>query len=311
MHIPALVLGYRSGLNIQNRVAELRKQGFSPIFLFIDGPVVDSTAFNDVIETHVFAAKLHDKGEVDAIYLSDTNLGQGVAIPTAIDWFLDEVGAGLILEDDCQISTNTYSYLASVRSLIPKISGCFGACLSNLDVKAEVPKVITSRSTLFFNSWGWYTTLEKWQSGMISNPSNLELYAAIGNLRALGVVQRIILFQNWYRFLLRKRYRNVNTWAFNFTIGVLSKKGFFLMPTTNLVLHLADSKSVHVKKVPSWYQHVSDSKFTTVLNVDGQFLGFDPCYEKFMAREVHQAGFIKLLRGLAFAIKSNFAVRFK
>ena len=304
MNIPALVVGYRSSFNIINRVSELKYLGFNPIFLFIDGPVEGSVLLDEVIECQSSARKLLEKQEVTAIYLADENLGQGKAIPTAIEWFLHEVGAGLIVEDDCQISMNAHTYLESVKKVVSDNPDCFGVCLSNLSASKELPRVIHSQRTLFFNSWGWYTTLTKWQSGMIGNPSNLELLAAIKNLSPIGHMQRLLLLRNWYMFLLKKRYRKANTWAFNFTIGVMVKQGFLLMPNTNLVYHLADLESEHVKRVPSWYRHISDSDFSTTLGASGLVVGLDRNYEKFMSKEVHQAGFLNLLKGSVFTVRS-------
>ncbi len=306
MDLAALILGYRSSSNISNRVSELRAQGFETIYLFIDGPIIGSLHYESVIASQNLGYELLENKQVSAILISEVNLGQGKAIPTAIDWFLDDLGGGLIVEDDCQISKNAYSYLKSAINLLDESPDCYGICLSNLSKVSNPLQIIESQSTLFFNSWGWYTTQKRWQQAMIRTPSNRELVSAIRNLYSLSLARRLFLFANWYKFLLRKRYSGVNTWALNYTLGSMLLQGHFLMPTKNLVFHSANENSEHVRSVPGWYRHISNIDFSETLVASSNSIGIDGLYEDFMAKEVHQAGLFNLFKGAVFSLKSYF-----
>ena len=280
-------------------------QGFEEIYLFIDGPILGNLHYTSVIESQNLGYELLEKNLVSAILISEDNLGQGKAIPTAIDWFLNDLGAGLIVEDDCQISKNAYSYLESAINLFDESPDCYGICLSNLSDVSTSPQIIDSQPTLFFNSWGWYTTKEKWQQAMIKNPSNRELFSSIRNLHLLSFARRSLLFANWYNFLLKKRYSGVSTWALNYTLGSMLKQGHFLMPTTNLVFHSADENSEHVRSTPGWYRHISDVFFSETIEASSHSVRIDRRYEDFMAKEVHQAGLLNLIKGAIFSLKSK------
>lgn len=303
MRLPALIIGFRSFENIQNRVTELTKQGFHPIYVYLDGIVSGSPNVGDILESQELVRGLLNGGQIQFLQIASHNQGQGVAIPKAIDWLLSSEGSGVVIEDDCVVSYSAFSFLTEFVPIMEKSKACAGICLSNLLVDDSQPIHIYGQSSLFFNSWGWFVTRETWNNFLIKSPSYIDLVRATINLTSVSYYTRSLIAFKWFLLLRKKRKNLANTWALNFTLGALLRGAFFIIPSKNLIIHTPNSSSVHVKKIPSWYVNTLNSDMHFEYEVSPIVRSQSEKYEYFMGTEVHQAKGLYIVKSLCLGFR--------
>jgi hypothetical protein len=251
--IPCLLIGYRNNQFIQDRIQELNLQHFFPIYVFLDG-ALKGPDIDFAQKCQDSAQNLLDKGEIHFLKIATSNLGQGVAIPQAINWFFQHEEFGLILEDDCQISTNLISFLRKYRSVLEDPEENIAAlCASNIFTSAISKSDFLS---YFFESWGWATSRDKWKKFYQNDISELDWEQITQKLDFLNFFSHRKLTTQWKDETIRISLGLQNTWALRFTLSILEKGGFCLFPSRNLVLHTASIDSVHVQSTPRWYRKI-------------------------------------------------------
>jgi hypothetical protein len=302
MALAVLLIGFNKPTFLRDRVNELNQSGFSPIYVYLDGIQGSKSAFkSNVLETQRVAQSLFVEKEIDHLHIEQHNYGQGTAIPKAIDWFLSEVGEGLILEDDCQISASLHDFLLKFQAFFNSRPEISAICGSNIygNHKSELQSATFSR---MFESWGWYTSLSKWNrfySQDMTIPKILD-YKKVLSGHSLW---RVLLL-SW---ILNRQIARVNsniqrTWAIRFFYGTLFESAGCIFPSENLILHHFDQSSQHVKSLPDWYGGVELKS-----SVREQFSPLqavvDTKFEKYTMINMYGASFPRILRGLIHSLK--------
>ena len=254
LSVPALVIGYLNPQFLHSRVIELINAGFGPIYVFVDG-CDDHTKSWQNLECRAVAEKLRHEKSVVEILLPERNLGQGIGIPSAINWFFNHQDFGLILEDDCQISPSFHSYvLENSWRILDAEHGAATLCGSNIFG-------ITSSESVFasplFESWGWATSRTNWLKFYCENLQELDIGTAVANIGHLPPVLSKRLIRSWTAESERISNGIQNTWALRLTLGIIAANSHCIYPSVNQVKHLSHVDAVHVKSTPRWYRNIS------------------------------------------------------
>jgi hypothetical protein len=213
---PILVTGFNRPDLLKLVLEKLKKANCTKVFIAIDGPRADiESDFAKVAECQAIASVFNARN-LDRNRLLESNLGCGLAMSSAIDWFFDKVDAGIIIEDDIDFGESflqTMDYLlselkddnrvGSVTGLNP-ISKCLPSSTHGSDNSFIMHR--------FFSSWGWATWKNRWENYDF-DLSNWE-----------STISRIILWKRFgifgARFLAHKfnavSSGKIDTWDYQF-----------------------------------------------------------------------------------------------
>ncbi len=211
------------------------------IFIFADGPRGNV----ETDEARCIAARLAAKEaitwecEVKTNFLEE-NVGCDSAVPMAIDWFFDNVEAGIILEDDCIPHPSFFSFCTELLEKYKddeKVMHISGNNFQNGIKRGDASYYFS----LYTHSWGWATWKRAWQH---FRPAVTELKEA----GAKEVVERQTLSNKAKRFW-QKHFENTNFWDGQWQYAVWNKRGLSIIPNTNLVSNIGfDNDSTHTSE---------------------------------------------------------------
>jgi len=176
----------------------------------------------------------------------DSNLGCAVGVSSAISWFLEKAGEGIILEDDCLPTPAFFRFCATMLERyredmrIGLVSGSKMAPSVDLGADYGFSRI--------FACWGWATWSRAWH-GYQLHPS------------------AVVSGEPWQRNLHRKTVRNLSqavseqkpgqahTWDYQCMLHMLRKDMLTVVPNHNLVLNIGfDGSGTHFadNKRPWW-----------------------------------------------------------
>lgn len=176
----------------------------------------------------------------------DENLGCGEAVSSAITWFLDEVGEGVILEDDCLPSPAFFSFMAAMLDRY-RVDERIGV-ISGTNIAPEVRLSSDHAFSTLYSCWGWATWRRTWQRFSLSPPPVLreENWAQKIGKRPFKIIRRA---------LERNGRGAAHTWAYPFLVQQLRDNQLAVIPRHNLVLNIGfDGEGAHFAdgKAPWW-----------------------------------------------------------
>jgi hypothetical protein len=301
---PILILAFQDPEAMASRIKEACSLGLTPIYVSVDG--TEGKSFSD--EVHFrnrrcveVAMGAHAEKSIEQIRISDTNLGQAIAIPSAIDWFFSMENSGVILEEDCSLIH--FEDLRDALKLFPSImeeSEVIAISLSNLWPEKILSKHIVDNNqnfilTNFFNSWGWYTNSTSWGKFDQDQDEQQMLWKGIRKSK-ISVISKLILFLEWKNHIIRSRKRGKQTWALRFTLHALHGGGCIAVPRQNFIDHQPSPFSEHVKQRPSWAVDPSPNT-----NANFRLLAFKKVsrpLESYTAKNIHGASVLRLCQGI-------------
>jgi hypothetical protein len=182
---------------------------------------------------------------------SEVNLGCGEAVSSAITWFLDEAGEGVILEDDCLPSPAFFSFTSAMLDRYREDERI--GVISGTNLAPEVRLTSDHAFSTLYSCWGWATWRRTWRRFRLSPPpvGRQEAWAKeIGN-RPFKIIRRS---------LERNAKGAAHTWAYPFLVQQLRDNQLSVIPRHNLVLNIGfDGDGAHFAagKAPWWVPRFS------------------------------------------------------
>lgn len=175
---------------------------------------------------------------VKRLYQKD-NLGCGLGVSTAINWFFDQEPCGIILEDDC-LPNNSF----------------FRFCQDNLDyhrnnlqvwsINGYLPSQFSSpdesyRFSRMANVWGWASWADRWAHYTFKPTLSDQQFADIAAwLPKPGHVQF------WRKSYQRIADGTLDTWDYQWVLTILLHRGLTISPGVPLVDNIGfDEEATH------------------------------------------------------------------
>jgi hypothetical protein len=274
-NIPILIICYARPEKTLKLIKDLSAQGGNLIYIAIDGP----RTLSDYKKQRYLITRLQEdvtyKDLNINIWLRESNLGVGVAVITAIDWFFSKEKEGLILEDDLYISHNLLEYV--------------GKLLPSLEVNSSVMMISCSNfftqdlnhSFHFTNYpmiWGWATNREKW----------LQLREFLFLKKSLLKWNEFNSVYNYWRIGARRVLKgHIDTWDIPIAYEMRKRKLISIIPAVNLVSNLgADSQAVHTKNV-EFPMEIPVEEYRNICDLDSKVTSIGDCeYNRMLEKRV-------------------------
>ena len=235
--LAVLVIAFNRPASARAILMAVREARPDRLFFACDGPRAHKPGEAALVAEVRTLVRLVDWPCEVRVRFPDSNLGCAVGVSSAISWFLEEAGEGVILEDDCLptpaffrfCTTMLERYRDDVR--IGLISGSKMAPSVDLGSSYGFSRI--------FACWGWATWRRAWE-GYQLRPSP------------------VVLGEGWQRYLHRQTVRNLaravaeqregraHTWDYQCMLHMLRKDMLTVVPNRNLVLNIGfDGSGAH------------------------------------------------------------------
>lgn len=233
-----------------SKVFEAIREAKPPrLYVAADGPRKNVRGeYKKCISTREIIKEVDWDCEVKTLF-RDENLGCGLAVSGAINWFFENEEDGIILEDDC-LPNQSFFYF----------------CEELLDYYKDNEKIMHihsnhigkpySKYSYYFSSmercWGWATWRRAWKL----YDYNLEKYSYDLISKKIEEVYFSDLYIDYWKDVLKIMTndditKRINTWDYQWSFSILANDGLCICPNVNLVSNIGwgnDSTHCHNEK---------------------------------------------------------------
>lgn len=224
--IPILVVAFNRPNHVEKLLQLLVDHGVRRVFVSIDGPrdKQDVAKCNEVLKvTKIFS----DKMKITVLHRSH-NLGCGLGVTAAIDWFFSYVDLGIILEDDCLPKEGFFEYFKNYFTKIDDYKSRGVSMASAHNPFHEYQGEIISN---YFLIYGWGTTSDTWRS--VRQDFFKLVMPRFSNQRKVFRSPAEGIY--WWANATRARLGSVDTWDSIFCDRMWALGMKCLIPSRNLI----------------------------------------------------------------------------
>ncbi len=171
---------------------------------------------------------------------SEKNLGCAIGVSSAIEWFLNDAGEGIILEDDCLPTPAFFRFCAVMLERYRHDERVGVIAGSNMAPLVTLP--YSYGFSRIFSCWGWATWLRTWKNYQLQHPPVDLNESAVSDLHPRAA-----------KFLshnsLKISQGEIYTWDYQCLIQLLWARQLTVIPRDNLVLNIGfDGDGAHYNR---------------------------------------------------------------
>lgn len=250
LDVPVLFLTFNR-LETTKRVFEqIKKQKPSQLFLASDGPRFSIAGEADVVHSvrKFLLDSIDWRCEVHTLFRPE-NLGNGLAVSSAVSWFFDHVEYGIILEDDCLPSDSFFKFTSELllhyknETSIMHISG-----YNPLDISLK------GTDSYYFTKiqqcWGWASWRRAWKNYSFNiSPEKCKKF-----VRSRKFKQFFPHFAErpyWKRLFKEMTKNKADVWDSQWEFAIAENMGFCINPCRNLVSNIGLSNEKYADNIIS------------------------------------------------------------
>jgi hypothetical protein len=231
---PVLVLGFNRPDTTQRVLESLRPVRPGAIYFAVDGPRAGRQGENaQVAAVRRLADTIDWDCDVQTLF-REKNLGCKTAVSEAINWFFDNVEAGIILEDDCVAHPSFFPFAAELLERyrdddrVLMISGDD----FQLGRRRSEYSYYFSRYT---HIWGWATWRRAWRlcDHRMSRWPELRDQGWL-----LDMLKDRVAVDYWTRVFDDTFAERNSSWAYRWTFSAWVNDGLTVLPGVNLVSNI-------------------------------------------------------------------------
>jgi hypothetical protein len=218
----------------QQMAESINKINPPKIYIHIDGPRNDE----DLLKINEIKNLLEniDKNIHKEVLIQDKNLGCGLGMVTAINWFFDNEEDGIILEDDCIPDLSFYNYCNKLLSQYKDNDNIF--MISGDNGGQIIPEKFFGNDNLISIPtpliWGWATWRNRWKEYEYGKP-NLNYLDIFKKLKEFKIFERLILIKYFYKL---QNYESLNTWDIHLFYKLVMSRTRCIIPKVNLIKNI-------------------------------------------------------------------------
>lgn len=157
-----LIIAFNRPDHLRQLIDRLRDTKPATIYVAIDGPRMSHESdVANVAATRELVGTIDWTQDVSVLF-QDSNLGCGIGVSTALDWFFSHVDRGIILEDDILPQPSFFEFCSELLDRyagdphVLAISGC------NFVPPEHLSAPTAYRFSRVPHIWGWATWRDKW-----------------------------------------------------------------------------------------------------------------------------------------------------
>jgi hypothetical protein len=232
---PVLIISYSRPDGVRNLIQACTDNGVSDVYVAIDGPKMgsDGRLQNEILQ--VISSFSNVKDLNIRVLQRQKNLGVGVGVITAIDWFFSQEKFGHILEDDLKVDSGYFNFSREALTKFTNDKNVF--IISGTEITGNNTILNSAHWCNYPMIWGWSTWADRWiimRQGLLERKKTRFplLSSARHNFWAVGA----------NRVLDGK----VDTWDTPLAAEFISNQWLCLIPPRNLVSNFGnDANASH------------------------------------------------------------------
>jgi hypothetical protein len=233
MKSPVLLVAWRRPELTRRVIASIRTYAPDQMYVACDGPNLQREGEVDSVnETRrVIESEIDWPCKIYRRY-SETNQGCRLGVSNAISWFFENVSKGIILEDDCFVSSHFFEHCDDllVRYENDLRVWTIGGCNFQDENWRGDGSYYFSR---YFHCWGWATWASRWSH----YDRDLKDWPA---LKSSGLMESLFQSEkekNYWFGIWEELFKTgkPNTWDYQWLLTCMSNGGLNALPNHNLV----------------------------------------------------------------------------
>jgi hypothetical protein len=233
---PILLLVFNRPGTTSRVMEELKKLKPKYLFVAADGPRKNRSEDKALCSTvkQVVSTAVDWDCTLTTLYRED-NLGCGVAVSSAIDWFFEHVEEGIILEDDCVPSASFFSFcqeLLAAYKYDERVMHISGNNFSFNKVEGSPSYYFTK----YFTAWGWATWRRAWEKFDFTIPY-LDAFYQSSKLKEIALKPSHELYWKQIFELVRNGKRR-DIWDYQWILTCWYHNAYAITPSANLVQNI-------------------------------------------------------------------------
>lgn len=241
---------------VLKKIAELKP---TRLYISSDGPRINNPndAENIKLIRSIIEKSIDWDCEINTRFLNE-NIGCGLAVFTAINWFFEIEEYGIILEDDCLPSTEFFYFCKNLlRDYKSDNVFAISGNLRFIEIKNSKFSILKSK---YFNMWGWATWRSSWQKYDYKILDNFNAFEDMneGNLKSLpdGVKNY------WIEKFSHKKNGSVSAWDYQAIYLCLKDNLITLYPNRNLIQNIGfGENATHTKGMNFGQKRINESEY--------------------------------------------------
>lgn len=237
---PLLLIAWRRPETIRQLIEAIRPIAPMNVYVACDGPRAEHPDEEQkVAETRkVISNEINWSCNIHYLY-SEVNHGCRDGVTRAIDWFFENVEAGIILEDDCIPHTDFFDYCSTLLSRYKHDERIW--CISGGNFQDGQWR---GNGTYFFSQiplcWGWATWRRCWKN-FDKKLSSWESFLKSGHLNnAFDDPLEAAYWQQIWQKITAEDARDI--WDYQWVYTCISNNGLNIEPNRNLIKNIGFGK---------------------------------------------------------------------
>lgn len=214
---------------------EIKKQKPKYLYIAADGPRLHVP--DDIKKCKAVRDLVLDSIDWDCdvkTLFREENLGCGIAVSGAIDWFFDNVEYGIILEDDCLPHPSFFNYCRDLLERYKDETSIYAINGSNLSEEIKF-----GNASYFFSNyifvWGWASWRRAWKQ------YDFEL-KKLEDFKSGDAIKRIdnrkVFRDYWIPIFEKVRNKEIDTWDYQWSFSIWNHHGVVIAPNVNLISNM-------------------------------------------------------------------------
>ena len=243
MNRPVLLIHFNRPSATRRQLEALKEVAPERVWILCDGPRKNKPSdIEKVCEVRELLDHLPWQCEVKKLYRKE-NLGCFKNISAGISWFLNDCGAGMILEDDIIPDPSFFQFCDELLDRYadePRVYAVSGQHSSPVPMQIDADYGFCN----YFDCWGWATWKRAWEQ---FDPD----MTAWRDRAEWGIVSRRVLHNLRARLYWDVMFRMVDvgrrdSWAYRYLLTIWKQQGCTVVPKMNLARNVGfDDKASH------------------------------------------------------------------
>jgi len=225
------------------------------LYIASDGPKL--TKLNDNVKVENVRNYLLSNIDWDCKVITlfrNNNLGCGLAVSGAINWFFEHEEDGIILEDDCLPNSSFYKFCEILLDKYKYTETIKHICGNNFQLKNS--NKYSYYFSIYTHVWGWATWKRAWKS----YDFKMHEYLNFRNTPTFISKVPITMLDSVY-------YGSVDTWDVQWFFTNIKENGLSIIPNFNLIKNIGFSiDATHTHTSPAYMKNLKYGEIQFPLN---------------------------------------------
>ena len=240
MNTPILLIHFNRPESTRRQIEMLQKIAPQRVWVLCDGPRPHRQ--EDVEKVTAVRAMLNDLPwlcEVKHLY-RESNMGCFQNVSEGISWFLDDCGAGIILEDDVMPDSSFFRFCDELLIRYADASEVFAIAGHNRKPTSFGMETDYGFSN-YFECWGWATWKRAWDQFDPTLDAWRDRWS--WNLICKRVFRNYRARAYWSWMFRQVDLKRRDSWAYRFILTIWQRSGCVIIPKLNLTENIGFNKS--------------------------------------------------------------------